>query len=69
MDKLFYYGFLVKWSDGSREMFKYDTKEQAEAAYRYQDLENWRSNRYVYWVGKRLNWSYLFRLRWLRKWL
>lgn len=57
---LFYYGVEVRWRDGTREMMKYDTEEQASAAYEYQFVENWSENKNAAYVGKRINWRFLF---------
>ena len=40
MARFFYYGVRVRWNDGRREMFRYDTEDEARAAERYQFVEN-----------------------------
>ncbi len=56
MAGLFYYGVRVRWNDGSREMFRYDTEEQALEAESYQFVENWTETKSAYYVGRRINW-------------
>jgi hypothetical protein len=62
MASIFYHGVKVRWNDGRSEMFRYDTEEQARAAARYQSVENWRNTKWATYVGRRINWSGLWRL-------
>ena len=61
MEPLFYHGVKVRWKDGSTEMFRYDTEEQARKAEHYQFVENWQNTKWAIYVGRRLNWGGLWR--------
>ena len=49
-----YHGVKVKWTDGWTEMMRYETREQAEQAAYYQNVENWRSVKWASYVGRRI---------------
>lgn len=61
MNSIFYYGVKVRWNDGSSEMFRYETAEQARKAERYQFVENWKNTKSVEFVGRRIHWAGLWR--------
>lgn len=62
---LIYHGTSVRWEGGGSEMFRYPTRELAEEAARYQFVENASRVRAAAYVGPRIDWGYLFTLRWL----
>ena len=57
MSRFFYYGVKVTWNHGGREMFRYDTEQQALEAARYQFVENWQSTKSAVYVGHRIHWA------------
>ncbi len=59
MAKIFYHGVKVVGNDRRKEMFRYDTAEQAMEAARYQEIDNWRSVRSATYVGRRIHWPSL----------
>ena len=58
MARLIIHVVKIKWNDGSRQTFRYDTEEQARAAARYQFVENWSENKSAHYAGPRLNWRW-----------
>jgi hypothetical protein len=56
---LIFHGVRVKWRDGRSEMFRYPTRDLAEAAAEYQFIENAAQTRNAYYVGPRIDWGYL----------
>ena len=58
MAKLIYHAVKIRWNDGSRETFRYETEDQARAAAHYQFVENWMETKYAYYAGRRLNWRW-----------
>ncbi|NKB20942.1 MAG: hypothetical protein GKS01_10625 [Alphaproteobacteria bacterium] len=61
MSGIFYYGVKVRWNDGSSEMFRYDTEEDARAAAQYQLVTNWERTKSAFFVGRRVNLHGLWR--------
>lgn len=57
----YYHGVKVRWNDGSREMFRYDTEDQAREAAQYQFVENWQHTKSAIYVGRRIDWRALWR--------
>ena len=58
---MIYHGVRVRWNDGSSEMFRYDTEEEAREAARYQFVENWSKTKSAIYVGRRIHWGGLWR--------
>ena len=52
----------VRWIDGSRETFRYLTREQAQDAARFQFVDNMRETRTAFYAGPRINWRYILTL-------
>ena len=61
MGKILYHGVMVRWNDGSSEMFRYDTEEQARKAAHYQFVENWENTKSAIYVGRRIHWAGIWR--------
>ena len=61
MKGVIYHGVKVRWNDGSTEMFRYDTEEQALRGERYQSVENWRNTKWASYIGRRIHWPTLWR--------
>ena len=60
MGRIFYHGVRVRWNDGSAEMFRYDTEDEAREAERFQFVENWTSTKHAVYVGRRIHWAGLW---------
>ena len=56
-----YYAVKVKGTDERTEVFRYDTEEEARAGADYQFVDNWRSTKSAVYLGKRVDWLWLFR--------
>ena len=58
MAKLIYYAVKIRWNDGRRETFRYETQDQARDAAHYQFVDNWAENKSATYAGPRINWRW-----------
>ena len=58
MAKLIIHVVKIRWHNGSRETFRYETERQARDAAHYQFVENWAENKSAYYGGPRINWRW-----------
>ena len=61
MGKFVYYGVQVRWRDGRKEMFRYETEQQARDAEHFQFVDNWEETKYAIYVGRRIDWVGIWR--------